>query len=385
MLLLHTSDWHLGHVLYNFDRSDEQQAMMAYVLSLVEQRQPDLFLLAGDVFHTSTPSNAVQQHFAETVMRLRMAAPNMTIVVIAGNHDSGTKHEIFRTPWAALNVHMIGTLDRDHLDSHIIELPGKGYVVAVPYVHERNRPDDLFDQLMQRVADRNEQSLPVVLAAHLTVAHADFTGHDHASENTVGGIDSVDLATMGQGYDYLALGHIHKPQFVHGGEGRVRYSGTPLPVSFDECYEHSVSLVDIAAHGQPPAVEKVAVPCPWPLVSLPADHFGSWDEARDLLQRFPDDQQAYIRLNVELHDPLPAGSRDEALRLAASKQCRFCLINARYAEREQGLARRLTIAEFRNEEPVDIVRRYAEDKHKPFDEEMERLFQETLRIIEQGA
>ncbi len=379
--ILHTSDWHLGHSLYNYDRTDEQLAMMDWVVDLVKERQPDLFLLAGDIFHTGTPSNAIQQHFADTVMQLRKAAPAMTVVAISGNHDSGSKHEIFRTPWAALNVYSIGALDCENIDAHIIEVPGKCFVVAVPFVHERNRPDNLFAQLLQRVEQRNTQLLPVVMTAHLTAGAGDFEGHDHSSETTVGGIDSVDLADLGQGYDYLALGHIHKPQFVHGGDGRVRYCGTPLPVSFDECYEHSVSMVEIAAHGEKPVVERVPVPCCWPLVSLPDRRFGSWEEAIALLQHFPPDQQAYIRLNVAVADVLPMGGRDRAMQIVKDKQCRFCHVNARFAERQNGEAAPLTIAQFRDEQSVDIVRRYAADCRKLFDDEMQCLFDEALQMV----
>ena len=178
MKILHTSDWHLGHSLYNIDCTDDQQHMLSLMAAIVRDHQPDLFLLSGDVYDNGQPSNAVQTMLTRALVEIHNACPSMTIVMTAGNHDSGSKHEIFRIPWEALNVYAIGQLDKDNPDSHIVEVPGKGWVVAVPYANERNIPDGFFQQLLDRVAERNSQNLPVVMSAHTTVQGCDFTGHD---------------------------------------------------------------------------------------------------------------------------------------------------------------------------------------------------------------
>lgn len=141
MKILHTSDWHLGHTLYNYDRAEEQQAMLEQMVSIVEEQEPDVFLLCGDVYHTPQPSAAVQTMLSDGLVRIHEANPQMTIVMTAGNHDSGTKHEIFQTPWKALKVYAIGQLEKEDLDEHIIEVSGKGWIVAVPYANERNIPE----------------------------------------------------------------------------------------------------------------------------------------------------------------------------------------------------------------------------------------------------
>ena len=133
------------------------------------------------------------------------------------------------------------------------------------------------------VSNNLPEDLPVVMIAHATVKGCDFRGHDHATEYAVGGIDSLELEEMGEGYDYLALGHIHHEQFVHSGKHNVRYSGTPLPVSFDESYPHSVSIVEIGKHGDTPTVEQIGIRNPHPLVTLPTDGLATWEEAKALL------------------------------------------------------------------------------------------------------
>ena len=370
--------------------------MLEQMVSIVKEQKPDVFLLCGDVYHTPQPSAAVQTMPADGLVRIHEANPQMTIVVTAGNHDSGTRHEIFQTPWKALKVYAIGQIDKESLDEHIIEVPGKGWVIAVPYASERNIAErrvggtgiSFFQQLLDRVAERKTmvstnrpEDLPVVMMAHTTVKGCDFRGHDHATEYTVGGIDSLELEEMGEGYDYLALGHIHHEQFVHSGKHNVRYSGTPLPVSFDESYPHSVSIVEIGKHGETPTVEQIEIRNPHPLVTLPTDGLATWEEAKALLSKFPDDIPAYIRLNVEIDDFLPVGANAEAASLTKEKQCRFCCINAKRKTAGQTEAKVLTVQEFQSEEPIEIARRYAEYEGINFDEDMQAMFNEVLREL----
>jgi len=386
MKILHTSDWHLGHSIYNYDRTEEQTAMLQQMVKIVAQQQPDAFLLCGDVYHTAQPSAAVQSLFTEYIVKIHEANPSMTIIVTAGNHDSGTKHEIFRTPWKALKVNAIGTLNKENPDEHIVEIPGKGFVVAVPYASERNIPDGFFQLLLDTVEERNSEGLPVVMSAHTTVQGCDFTGHEHSSEYSVGGIDAFNVNQMGSGYDYLALGHIHHEQFVHSGAHNVRYSGTPIPVSFDENYEHSVSMVEIGQHGDSPAVTKIEIENPRPFVTLPTDGSSvSWEEAKVLLRNFDDGIPAYIRLNVEVEDFLPAEANAEAEMLTTLKKCRFCYINAKRKAGKQSEDKVLTIQELQSLEPIDIAQYYAKERCMPFDEELTAVFNEALHLVNEDS
>ena len=381
MKLLHTSDWHLGHTLYNYDRTEEQLSMLLQMVNIVKEEKPDVFLLCGDVYHTPQPSAAVQTMFTNALVKIHDANPGMTIIVTAGNHDSSSKHDIFRTPWKALNVYTVGSVDTDHLEELIIDIPGKGFVVAVPYVNERNMPKGLYQQLLDEVERRNSQHLPVVLSAHTTVRGCDFTGHENSSEYAVGGIDAYDLDDMGTGYDYLALGHIHHAQFVQGGHHRVRYSGTPLPISFDESYRHTVSMVEIASHGEEPSVREIEIRTHRPLVTLPTEGTVAWNEAKKLLEHYPDDIEAYIRLNVEVDGELPAEANAEAQLITQGKKCRFCLINAHRQSRQSGEMRMMSVQEFKTQNPIDIAQRYAEYLGMDFDDDLREMFNETLRAV----
>lgn len=381
MKILHTSDWHLGHTLYNYDRTEEQMVMLLQMVNIVKEEQPDVFLLCGDVYHTPQPSAAVQTMFTNALVQIQDANPGMTIVITAGNHDSGSKHDIFRTPWKALKVYTIGCIDASQKEELVVEVPGKGYVIAVPYVNERNMPKGFFQELIDIVGEKNVGNLPVVMMAHTTVKGCDFAGHDNASEYAVGGIDSYDLDEMGTGYDYLALGHIHHGQYIHSGKHNVRYCGTPIPVSFDERYMHSVSIVEIAEHGERPTVREIEINPHRPLVTLPTEGVATWEEAKALLENYPNDIDAYIRLNVEVDDFLPVEANAEAQMICEEKKCKFCVINSQRLKRSRREAKIMSVQEFKTENPIGIAERYAEDLGKTFDSEMKELFNEALAAL----
>lgn len=385
MKILHTSDWHLGHVLYNYERTEEQKSMLEQIIKIVEEKRPDLFLLCGDVYHTSQPSSAVQTMFTEAIMKIHEIKPDMKIVITAGNHDSAIKHEIFRKPWQALNVHAIGSLNKINVEEHIIEIGDKGFVIAVPYSNERNIPEGFFQDLIVETQKRNENNKPITLSAHTTVAGCDFSGHERADEYIVGGIESVDLKTIGDGYDYLALGHIHREQFVDKQTQRVRYCGTPLAINFDEKFSHSVSFVEIESHGDKPKVETIEIKTEYPLVTLPTEGFASWEEVKELLRKFPDEHTAYIRLNVEIEDYLPAEVNSDIIAITKDKKCKFCYINTQRKNTTKENLHTLTIGEFQSEEPIGIAEKYAKYMGVDFDEDMQSSFKEVLEIIEKES
>jgi len=392
MRILHTSDWHLGHVLYGYDRTDEQQSMLGQMVEIAKEEKPDLFLVSGDVYHTAEPKPAVQKMFNKAIAALCKACPDMTVVVTAGNHDSGTKHEIFKTPWEALNVHMIGKFDKDNLESHIIEIPGKGFVIALPFTNDRYLPVDVYQQLTDLANQKNKDNLPIVFSAHTAISGVDFTGHDDSSDKRVGGVDVMDVAKIGDGYDYLALGHIHKPQFLHTGKHNVRYSGSPMAVSFDEAYDHSVTIVDIPEHNAKLTdanYKIVEIINPRLLVTLPNPDdtkvFGTWEEVSVQYEKYPADMKAYIRLNITDPESMPSNAYDKAVAQADNKEYTFCFINAkrRTFDKVGGSQQQMTVEEFQATDPWKVVQMYAADTNSVlFDEEtMQPLFDEVLETL----
>ena len=387
MKIIHTSDWHLGHSLYNYSREEEQADMLRQMTRIVEEEKPDAFVISGDVYDTMQPSTSVQTMLADALVEIHRANPKMLTVCIAGNHDSGSRHTIYRTPWKALNVEMVGNISRDsRLEDYIFKVEGKGYIVAVPFAADRFMPEDVYVRLLEMVDEMNkEEQLPVFLCAHLAVARCDYRGHDMSTNENIGGLGCQELNIFGEGYDYIALGHIHKYQKLDT-DGRIYYCGTPIAMSFDEVYRgnrHCVMLVECDRHGATPLVTPLEINNPRPLVNIPQEGFAEWDEVKHEFMNYPDDIPSYIRLNVEVENYLTSGANDEAGAIASTKACRFCLINAKRKEsiQKENERRVFTTSEFKQLDTTDVARMWIESKGITFDDEMREIIEEVKKEV----
>lgn len=328
--ILHTSDWHIGQHFYRFDREEEHQHFFQQLCDIAKEEQPDAMLVSGDVFHNPAPSAVAQRLFVDGVLAIHQAAPQMQIVITAGNHDSGSRLEAERDLWHLAGVHVIGNCQREENGTFdpwqfIVEIPEKGFILAVPYFHPSNYPlatEDLPRDQRQRAFFESlyshlSQQYPVIMMAHLAVQGCNTRGHE---DEPIGGMMKEDLSELGTGYDYLALGHIHMPQQI---SERAYYSGSAIPVSFSEDYPHSVNMVEIERHGASPIVRPIETLPLRKVKTLPANG-APLDEALKALQDLDEKDNAYIRLLVDQDEMLPADANDRANQTAKGKACRFC-------------------------------------------------------------
>lgn len=320
MKVLHTADLHLGQILYqNYDRCDEHEYFFRQLEQWCHQEHPDALLISGDVFDIQQPSNAVKELFNTFFVSLQKQLPRMHIVITAGNHDSASRLHADRAVWTFSNTHLVGlapatTFGNDGWqDNYIIELD-KGFIIAMPYMlGDRSRQ---LQSILDRVIARNTDGKPVVMMGHLAVTGMDAAGHDFE----IGKIKTQDISTLGTGYDYLALGHIHKPQTLGHPEDCmrmdtvfypspvVRYSGSALHVSCDETYPHTVSLVEMDHHGGTVAIRQLRIDelrhfCILPEANNTA--FADEQEAIKAIETFCKEQkQGYIRLKMDWRNAL---------------------------------------------------------------------------------
>lgn len=382
MKILHTSDWHIGQQFYGYDRLEENAFMLREMARIARETAPDLFLVSGDIFHTSQPSAAAQTLLTDGLLEISRAVPGMRIVLTAGNHDSASRLEVFRNAWLKHGVHIIGAASRDinDLDSMMVILPGVAVVAAIPYFSERFMDEGYYAAATTRAVELAEGELPVILMAHTTVSGCDFSGHEENGADYIGGITAISPDDLGSGFDYCALGHIHRPQFV-GKNHKIRYSGSPMPVSFDEKYPHSVTLVEIEAPGLDPDVTEIPVTNPFPLVSLPAEGAVSFDECMEMLSQFDDEIPAYIRLNIRQDDKLPMFHQQKARNAAEGKKCRLCHINLIRPEETDAERTVMSVDEFKATDPVELALRYFKEKGDPLSESTENILKTLKKQI----
>lgn len=321
MKILHTADLHIGQILYqNYDRCDEHLHFFRQLTRWCQEERPDALLVSGDVFDIQQPSTATKKLFNEQFVKLQKALPNMHIVITAGNHDSASRLHADRDVWTFSNTHLVGVapslnLDDDWQDDYIIELPS-GFIVAMPYMlGERSQQ---LQSVLNRVAERNTDGRPVVMMGHLAVTGSDVTGHDFE----IGTLKTQSLASLGTGYDYLALGHIHKPQTLgHPNDAMImdaltypapvaRYSGSALHVSCDEAYPHTVSMVEIDKHGGQVTLRQLRIDELRHFYTLPEDPnaaYANEQEALESIEHFCQTVgRGYIRLKVHYSADLSA-------------------------------------------------------------------------------
>lgn len=377
MKIIHTSDWHLGHRLYNYDRSEEESRFFEQLEQIVGDEKPDALLVSGDIYHTGAPGNDVAKVFTERLLDVQAKCPDMEIVVIAGNHDSYSRLEIDSSLWRRCHVHVLGTPAEDgngraDFDRNVIEVPGKGLIAAVPFCHPRNFPvvgdgsegdrmASYFKGLRQFVEERNQTKLPAVLMAHLAVGkETDLTGQDRKA--IIGGEECVDSEVLGVGYDYIALGHIHCPQWVKGGRKVARYCGTPRAIHFDETYPHGVDVVTVEA-GREAVVKTVEFEPLRPLKTLGGKSGKPFGELLKELGEVELKSETYVRLNVSLSkgEVVSVDWNERARKMAAERNVRFCLINPIYeiaaatSEASERLLTMQKLKELSNAEVLSIL------------------------------
>ena len=390
---IHTSDWHLGQNFYGYDRSEEQSDFLQQLADIVRKHTPDALLVSGDIYNTAAPSNATVNMYVNAMLDIHRACPTMAIIVIAGNHDSASRLDSDRRLWELAGVTVVGSIARSDkgkadLAHHLVNVGDKGIVAAVPFAYPASFPlttDDPMDsarrqqayfQALLDLADaHNTNGLPVVLMAHLAVSNSDFTGHDRDMK-----MECVDLSTLGTGYDYAALGHIHRPQQV---SEYARYCGTPVPVSFDEQCEHSVTIVEIDAHGSQPVISTKQIKNIKPLHTIPANEPVDFETALQQLQAINPNERSYIRLNVKVDRYLPHGAQEKAVQAVKDKQCRFCEIKKTVTATEYHRASQMTVEQLNRMLPLDVANQFFIDKTgEPMTQQEQAMFNEVYHEIE---
>ncbi len=269
MRILHTSDWHLGRTLHKVSLAEAQEEAMRQIGLIASDEDVDLIVVAGDVFDHAIPSADALDLLERTLASLLTVAP---VVVTAGNHDSLRRLGYGSSLFTA-GLHVCTTIEQ--IDRPVVLDDVRVY--PIPYLHPDGarvdlRPEDPLPATHHAVLTEAMDRVRADLAAHpgvrsVVLAHAWVAGggtSDSERDVSVGGLGVVSPAVF-DGVDYVALGHLHRPQDVRSGSGtRLRYCGSPLRYSFSEADDvKTVSIVDLDDTGV--TVREVAVPQPRPM------------------------------------------------------------------------------------------------------------------------
>ncbi len=256
MRILHTADLHLGRQFNGIALDDDHAAVLDQILATLKEERADVLIIAGDVFdRAAPPASAVRQFngFLGRVARETGAA----LVMIAGNHDSADRIGAMSIMPDSRRALIAGPLDGAPEPLILVDEHGPVAFSALPFGFEGAareafgdetiaNPEDVLAAQVEAARARVPQGTRWVIVAHAFVAGGCGSEGERPLAR-VGGVETVRPHVFGEA-DYVALGHLHRPQAV--GEARIRYAGAPLAFSFEEAGgAKSMAVVDIGADG----------------------------------------------------------------------------------------------------------------------------------------
>ncbi|MEB8019946.1 exonuclease subunit SbcD [Raoultella ornithinolytica] len=394
MRIIHTSDWHLGQNFYSKSRAAEHSAFLDWLLTSAQAHEVDAIIVAGDIFDTGSPPSYARELYNRFVVQLQQTG--CQLVVLAGNHDSVATLNESRDILAFLKTTVVASAG--HAPFILPQRDGTPGAIfcPVPFLRPRelvtsqaghsggekqqlllNAISDYYQQQYEAAcALRGDCPLPIVASGHLTTVGASKS--DAVRDIYIGTLEAFPASHFPP-VDYVALGHIHRAQKI-GGSDHIRYSGSPIALSFDETGKSkSVNLVTFS-DGHLAEVLPLTVPVTQPLAVLKGD-FSSISEQLTQWRDAPQEPVVWLDIEITsdeyLHDiqrKIQAQTEDLPVEVLLVRRSR--------AQRERILAgeRRETLSELQVEEVFE--RRLAQETLEEAQRlRLTQLFNETLHSL----
>lgn len=264
MKILHTADWHLGQRFLFNDREEEHQLALDWLLDTINKEAVEVLIVAGDIFDINNPPNYARAQYYTFLTRL-LQTNCRHIVIIGGNHDSPSMLNAPKALLSALNIHVIGAVAAD-LNEDLLCLKNQDdelelVVAAVPFLRYRDMEVSVageggheriariqaglikhYQHMAELATPYRAKNVPIIATGHLYATGA--TAAEKQDNIYIGNIENISAEDFPSLFDYIALGHIHRPQVV-GDLNHIRYSGSILPLSFSETQDtKSVYLIE---------------------------------------------------------------------------------------------------------------------------------------------
>ena len=252
MKILHTSDWHLGQYFMMKTRENEHQQFLSWLIEVVNDQQIDAVIVAGDIFDSASPASYARKLYADFVVQLQQSYCSQ-LIIVSGNHDSVAVLNESKSLLSALNVSVLAGLS-ENLNEHLVSLKDKNgeqqaLLCALPFLratdvmvseqgssaeHKQMSLQqgiaDTYQRIYETAQEQANTDTPILATGHLTVVGCAVS--DSVREIYIGTLTAFP-SSLFPAFDYIALGHIHKAQRVQQSDV-IRYSGSPIPLSFDE-------------------------------------------------------------------------------------------------------------------------------------------------------
>lgn len=317
MRILHTADWHLGKRLEQSDRTEEHQAFLNWLIENLQSQHIDVLIVAGDIFDTGSPSNTAFEQYYDFLRQVKNTCCR-EVIIIGGNHDSISTLNAPSSLLKYFNVHIMGGVP-EVFSEQIIEIKNTEgqlelVVCAVPFLRDRDirlsiagetleeRESrikkgifDHYHQFLPYISDYKLNNVPVIATGHLFAAGSSTS--DSEKEIHVGNLGQIGGDQFPGAFDYVALGHIHRPQLINK-MNHIRYSGSPIPLSFSETEDRKQVIVLEFTAGKLFSLQEVHIPSYRKLIRIKGD----LEKVKTKLRLVEDPQTifpAWIEVQVE--------------------------------------------------------------------------------------
>lgn len=278
MKILHTADWHIGKILHRQSLYDDISYFFDWLIQRITDEKIDLLLVSGDIFDLANPSNMDTKLYYQTLYRL--SKTNVKVIITGGNHDSISLLDAPSSLLDVLDITVVGGA-KDDIHHEIIPITGNHgavecIVLAVPFLRDKDLRQSMqasemadkssfiseaikqhYDKLVEMTVEKFGHSAPIIAMGHLYM-QGSITS-DSEREIHIGNLEGLDSKIIHPEIDYMALGHIHKPQKI-GNKNNIRYSGSPVFLDFSERnYDKMVIEIEIEAN-EIKSITSVAIP-----------------------------------------------------------------------------------------------------------------------------
>lgn len=276
MKIVHTSDWHLGHRFQEQSQYEEQLEFLKWLDNYINTNNIDILLIAGDIFDTGVPSSHSQKLYYDFLVNLQ-SSPCKHIVITGGNHDAPGTLNAPKALLSALSIHVVGKAT-DNLEDEILSLSIGSenlIIAAVPYLRDRDIRKAVVGESFDQLDDRYKTALinhyksvaghcenldttaPIIAMGHLFAVGG--TTSDSEQSIYIGNLGDIGASDFPEIFDYIALGHLHRPQIIAKNE-KIHYSGSPYILSFSEINYRKKIVVLETDSSNIKEVEEIEIP-----------------------------------------------------------------------------------------------------------------------------
>lgn len=340
--IIHTADWHIGKMLHRQSLDEEITLFMDWLLAEITKREADVLLVSGDIFDLANPSNQDTKLYYDFLANI--IKTGITVIITGGNHDSVSLLQAPSALLSAMNIHIVGGLPESPEDAVIPVKDKDGtlacLVLAVPFLREKDirfsssvtdsmekseaipiAVRRIYSQMITAGKQKFGNNMPVIGMGHLYM-RGSITSESERDIH-IGNLSGVEIDYIPAEIDYLALGHIHKPQRV-ARQHHIRYSGSPVYLDFSEVgYEKQIIEIVIENH-KITNIQTVPVPIFRQLITFR----GTLDEVKTALASYSSPSVLPSFVSLEVKEPaynfLQMGLLAE---LASAKNDAFMVIN----------------------------------------------------------